>query len=88
MVTSDQFLEESIWDTSDVKPTTEPFSIWTTANEGGTFIVRTGSRRPPKRFALRLAGPIASGSDDTIIDAEIGTFSAALFDDYGGSVRI
>ncbi|KAF3456054.1 hypothetical protein FNV43_RR00697 [Rhamnella rubrinervis] len=25
--------------------------------------------------------------DDTVIDAEIGTFSAALFDDYGGSVR-
>ncbi|PIA31101.1 hypothetical protein AQUCO_05300138v1 [Aquilegia coerulea] len=84
MVTGDQFLEESVWDASDVKLATEPFSIWTTGNEVGTFIVRTGFRRPPKRLALRLAGPNVSGTDNTIVDAEIGTFSAALFDDYGG----
>ncbi|KAH7549714.1 hypothetical protein JRO89_XS13G0070800 [Xanthoceras sorbifolium] len=85
MVTGDQFLEESVWDTSDAKVRAEPFSIWTVGNELGTFIVRSGSKRPPRRFALKLADPIVpSGSDDTVIDAEIRTFSVALFDDYGG----
>ncbi|KAJ0048722.1 hypothetical protein Pint_15724 [Pistacia integerrima] len=85
MVTGDQFLEESVWDTFDSKLRGEQFSIWTVANELGTFIVRGGSKRPPRRFALKLADQnFASGSDDTVIDAEIGTFSAALFDDYGG----
>ncbi|XP_058084436.1 uncharacterized protein LOC131232245 isoform X2 [Magnolia sinica] len=85
MVTGDQFPEESIWDTSDVRFTLEPFSIWPVGNEVGTFIVRSGFRRPPKRFALKLADPNASSSsDNTVIDAEIRTFSAALFDDYGG----
>ncbi|XWS49634.1 hypothetical protein CRYUN_Cryun12cG0020000 [Craigia yunnanensis] len=85
MVTGDQFLEESVWDTSDTKFGTEPFSIWVVANELGTFFVRGGSRKPPRRFALKLADPyLHSGSDDTVIDAEIRTFSAALFDDYSG----
>ncbi|XWS38677.1 hypothetical protein CRYUN_Cryun19dG0151500 [Craigia yunnanensis] len=85
MVTGDQFLEESVWDTSDAKFGTEPFSIWVVGNELGTFVVRGGSRKPPRRFALKLADPyLHSGSDDTIIDAEIRTFSVALFDDYGG----
>ncbi|XVF52445.1 hypothetical protein PTKIN_Ptkin05aG0018700 [Pterospermum kingtungense] len=85
MVTGDQFLEESAWDTSDAKSGTEQFSIWVVANELGTFVVRSGSRKPPRRFALKLADPyLHSGSDDMVIDAEIGTFSAALFDDYGG----
>ncbi|KAF8380627.1 hypothetical protein HHK36_028116 [Tetracentron sinense] len=85
MVTGDQFPEESIWDTSDAKLTTEPFSIWTVGSEVGTFLVRSGYKKPPKRFALRPADPnISTNSDDTVIDAEIGTFSAALFDDYGG----
>lgn len=89
MVTGDQFLEESIWDTSDAKFTSEPFSIWVVDNELGTFIVRSGFKRPPKRFALKLAdSSVPSGSDDTVIDAEIATFSAALFDDYSGLVRI
>ncbi|KAK4844286.1 hypothetical protein QYF36_018501 [Acer negundo] len=85
MVTGDQFLEESVWDASDAKLRTEPFSIWTVGNELGTFIVRSGFKRPPRRFALKLADPnVPSGSDDTVIDAEISTFSVALFDDYGG----
>ncbi|XVE65214.1 hypothetical protein DITRI_Ditri07aG0162900 [Diplodiscus trichospermus] len=85
MVTGDQFLEESVWDTSDAKSVTEPFSIWVVANELGTFVIRGGSRKPPRRFALKLADPyLHSGSDDIVIDAEIRTFSAALFDDYGG----
>ncbi|TYI15495.1 hypothetical protein ES332_A08G190100v1 [Gossypium tomentosum] len=85
MVTGDQFLEESVWDTTDAKFGTVPFSIWVVANELGTFFVRGGSRKPPRRFALKLADPyLHSGSDDTVIDAEITTFSAALFDDYGG----
>ncbi|KAF9624988.1 hypothetical protein IFM89_016808 [Coptis chinensis] len=84
MVTADQFSEESIWDTSDVKSIIKPFSIWTTGNEVGTFVVRTGYKRPPKRFALRLADPNVYGADNTVIDAEVGTISAALFDDYGG----
>ncbi|KAE8055526.1 hypothetical protein FH972_012359 [Carpinus fangiana] len=85
MVTGDQFLEESIWDTSDAKITAEPFSIWLVGNELGTFIVRSGFKRPPRRFALKLAdSSVPSGSDDTIIDAKITTFSAALFDDYSG----
>ncbi|XP_047340944.1 uncharacterized protein LOC124944671 [Impatiens glandulifera] len=85
MVTGDQFQEESIWDTSDKKSRGESFSIWTIDNEFGTFIVRTGFKKPHKRFALKLADPdMATSSDDIVIDAEIGTFSAALFDDYGG----
>ena len=89
MVTGDQFLEESVWDTSDAKFSIEPFSIWVVANELGTFVIRGGSRKPPRRFALKLANPyLHSGSDDTVIDAEIRTFSAALFDDYGGLVCI
>ncbi|KAI3918587.1 hypothetical protein MKX01_041907, partial [Papaver californicum] len=85
MVTGGQFLEESIWDSSDTKVTTGPFSIWTVGDELGTFLVRSGFRKPPKRFALRLADvAVASGSDDTVVDAEMRTFSLAVFDDYGG----
>ncbi|XP_043697676.1 uncharacterized protein LOC122648528 isoform X2 [Telopea speciosissima] len=85
MVTGDQFPEDSTWDTSDARIMKEPFSIWTVGNVVGTFLVRSGFRKPPRRFALKLADPsVSSGSDDTVIDAEIGTFSAALFDDYGG----
>lgn len=88
MVTGDQFSEESIWDTSDIRFMKEPFSIWGgVGNEMCTFVVRVGLKKPPKRFALKLADPdIPSGSDDTVIDAEIRTFSAALFDDYCGLV--
>ncbi|KAK9144775.1 hypothetical protein Sjap_004678 [Stephania japonica] len=85
MVTGDQFSEESIWDTSDVRFLREPFSIWKVGDEAGTFLVRHGFRKPPKRFALKLADPnVSTGSDDTAIDAVVGSFSAALFDDYGG----
>ncbi|KAF8032759.1 hypothetical protein BT93_D1608 [Corymbia citriodora subsp. variegata] len=83
MVSGDQFSEESLWDTSGTKTNTEPFSIWAVGNELGTFIVRSGFKKPPRRLALKLADS-TSGLDDTIIDAEIRTFSAALFDDYGG----
>ncbi|KAK9094958.1 hypothetical protein Scep_026427 [Stephania cephalantha] len=85
MVTGDQFSEESIWDTSDVRFLREPFSIWKVGDEAETFLVRHGFRKPPKRFALKLADPnVSTGSDDTAIDAVVGSFSAALFDDYGG----
>ncbi|XP_047340404.1 uncharacterized protein LOC124943990 [Impatiens glandulifera] len=85
MVTGDKFHDESIWDASEIKSRDESFSIWTIGNEFGTFIARSGFKKPPKRFALRLADPdMTTGSDNTVIDAEIGTFSAALFDDYGG----
>ncbi|KAG8382460.1 hypothetical protein BUALT_Bualt05G0079500 [Buddleja alternifolia] len=85
MVSADNFLHESIWDTSDSRFIKEPFSIWTAGNELGTFIAWNGLKKPPKRFALKLMGPdVPSGSDDTMIDAEIRTFSVALFDDYGG----
>ncbi|BFG31191.1 hypothetical protein CerSpe_174650 [Prunus speciosa] len=85
MVAGDQFLEESVWDTSDAKLTRDSFSIWAVGNELGTFIVRGGFKKPPRRFALKLADShVRSGSDDTVIDAEFRTFSAALFDDYGG----
>ncbi|PIN17888.1 hypothetical protein CDL12_09445 [Handroanthus impetiginosus] len=85
LVSADQFLDESIWDTSESKFTREPFSIWTVGNELGTFIVGNGLKKPSKRLAFKLSGQdIPSGSDDTVIDAEIRTFSAALFDDYGG----
>ncbi|XP_048140983.1 uncharacterized protein LOC115736923 isoform X3 [Rhodamnia argentea] len=83
MVSGDQFSEESLWDTSGTKIKTEPFSIWAIGNELGTFIVRSGFKKPPQRFALKLAD-LTNGLDDTVIDAEIKTFSAALFDDYGG----
>ncbi|KAG9142715.1 hypothetical protein Leryth_005471 [Lithospermum erythrorhizon] len=85
MVIGDQFSEDSIWDTSDIRFTKEPFSIWNVDNELGTFIVRSGLKKPPRRFALKLADPVVpNNSDSTVIDAEIRTFSAALFDDYGG----
>ncbi|XP_071692229.1 uncharacterized protein [Rutidosis leptorrhynchoides] len=85
MVTGDDFLEESIWDTSDVRFTKESFSLWGVGSELGTFMVRSGFKKPPKRFAVKLVdSDTPSGSDDTVIDAEIRTFSAALFDDYGG----
>ncbi|GMH29787.1 hypothetical protein Nepgr_031630 [Nepenthes gracilis] len=85
MVTGDRFSEESIWDTSDARLRTEPFSIWTVDNELGTFLVHSGYKKPPKRLALKLADQsITAGPDDTVIDAEISTFSAALFDDFGG----
>ncbi|PHT58232.1 hypothetical protein CQW23_00595 [Capsicum baccatum] len=85
MVTGDQFSEQSIWDTSDAKFTKEPFSLWVVGDELGPFIVRSGFKKPPKRLALKLADQdMASGVDDMIVDAEIRTFSAALFDDYGG----
>nr|XP_016473057.1 PREDICTED: uncharacterized protein LOC107795012 [Nicotiana tabacum] len=85
IVASDQFSEQSIWDTSDAKFTKEPFSLWVIGDELGTFIVRSGFKKPPKRLALKLADrDMASGPDDMVVDAEIRTFSAALFDDYGG----
>ncbi|KAL5551261.1 hypothetical protein UlMin_001437, partial [Ulmus minor] len=84
MVTGDKFLE-TLWDSSDSKVATGIFSLWAVGNQLGTFIVRSGLKKPPRRFALKLADSNEpSGSDDTVIDAEIGTFSAALFDDYGG----
>ncbi|KAK7309084.1 hypothetical protein RJT34_05549 [Clitoria ternatea] len=85
LVAGDKFLEESVWDTSDAKHVTDPFSIWAVGNELGTFIVRGGFKRPPRRLALKLADSnVPSGSDVTVIDAGVGTFSAALFDDYSG----
>lgn len=85
MVASDQFSEQSIWDTSDAKFTREPFSLWVIGDELGPFIVRSGFKKPPKRLALKLADrDMANGLEDMVVDAEIRTFSAALFDDYGG----
>ncbi|GER35434.1 pleckstrin homology (PH) domain-containing protein [Striga asiatica] len=85
MVSTDHFLDQSVWDLSDSKFVRAPFSIWTVGNEFGTFIVGNGLKKPPKRFALKLSGrDTPSSSDDTVVDAEIRTFSAALFDDYGG----
>lgn len=86
MVAGGQFSEEGVWDSSNAR-TSESFSLWTVDNDAGTFLVRSGYRKPPKRFALKLAGPPTSSSSDSIIvDAEIKTFSAVSFDDYGGMV--
>ncbi|VVA93348.1 unnamed protein product [Arabis nemorensis] len=85
MVAGDHFSEDSLWDTSDVWQRVEPFSIWSIGNQLKTFIVRSGLKKPPRRFALKLADQdLPGGVDNMIIHAEIGTFSAALFDDYGG----
>ncbi|KAL7609935.1 hypothetical protein Lser_V15G10156 [Lactuca serriola] len=85
MVTGDEFLEDSIWDTSDIRFSKESFSIWGVGNELGTFMVRSGFKKPPRRFAVKLVdSDTPTGSDDTVVDAEIRTFSLALFDDYGG----
>uniref|UniRef100_A0A0D9XMK5 PH domain-containing protein n=1 Tax=Leersia perrieri TaxID=77586 RepID=A0A0D9XMK5_9ORYZ len=84
MVKGGQFSEESVWDSSGAR-TSEPFSLWTVDNDAGTFLVRSEFRRPPRRLALKLAGPpTSSSSDSIIIDAEIKSFSAVSFDDYGG----
>lgn len=88
MVAGDHFAEDSLWDTSDVWQRVEPFSIWSIGNELKTFIVRSGLKKPPRRLALKLADQdLPGGIDNMVIQAEIGTFSAALFDDYGGLVR-
>uniref|UniRef100_A0A7N1A9Q6 Peroxin/Ferlin domain-containing protein n=1 Tax=Kalanchoe fedtschenkoi TaxID=63787 RepID=A0A7N1A9Q6_KALFE len=85
MVTGVQFSEESVWDTSEVRSTAEPFSIWEVGNELRTFIVRSGTKKPSKRFALKLIdSDMPSGLNNMVIDGEVGTFSIALFDDYGG----
>ncbi|CAN4127752.1 unnamed protein product [Withania somnifera] len=85
LVAVDQFSEQSIWDTSDAKFSKESFSLWVVRGGLGPFIVRSGFKKPPKRLALKLAErDMASDLDDMVIDAEIRTFSAALFDDYGG----
>lgn len=87
MVTGDQFPEESLWDTYDAGLKTEPFSIWTVGGELGMFQVRHGNKKPPQRFAVKLSHKyVTNGKDDTVIDAEIRTFSAACFDDFGGMV--
>uniref|UniRef100_A0A0E0R2L4 PH domain-containing protein n=1 Tax=Oryza rufipogon TaxID=4529 RepID=A0A0E0R2L4_ORYRU len=84
MVKGGQFSEESVWDSSGAR-TSESFSLWTVDNDVGTFLVRSGFRKPPRRLALKLAGPpTSSSSDSIIIDAEIKSFSAVSFDDYGG----
>uniref|UniRef100_A0A0E0BDW2 PH domain-containing protein n=1 Tax=Oryza glumipatula TaxID=40148 RepID=A0A0E0BDW2_9ORYZ len=84
MVKGGQFSEESMWDSSGAR-TSESFSLWTVDNDVGTFLVRSGFRKPPRRLALKLAGPpTSSSSDSIIIDAEIKSFSAVSFDDYGG----
>uniref|UniRef100_A0A0E0MAV7 PH domain-containing protein n=1 Tax=Oryza punctata TaxID=4537 RepID=A0A0E0MAV7_ORYPU len=84
MVKGGQFSVESVWDSSGAR-TSECFSLWTVDNDAGTFLVRSGFRRPPRRLALKLAGPpTSSSSDSIIIDAEIKSFSAVSFDDYGG----
>lgn len=88
MVTGGQFSEDSIWDSSGAR-TSERFSLWTVDNDAGTFLVRSEFKKPPRRLALKLAGPpTASSSDSIIIDAEIKTFSAVSFDDYGGMVSL
>uniref|UniRef100_A0A1J3IIE4 Putative vacuolar protein sorting-associated protein 13A n=1 Tax=Noccaea caerulescens TaxID=107243 RepID=A0A1J3IIE4_NOCCA len=85
LVAGDHFAEDSLWDTTDVWQRVEPFSIWSIGNELKTFIVRSGLKKPPRRFALKLADQdLPGGTDNMVIHAEIGTFSAALFDDYGG----
>lgn len=85
LVSGDQFPDNSIWDTTEIKHMREGFSIWTLDNELGTFIVRNGFKRPPKRFGMRLAGQrVSTESDDLVIDAEVRGLSATLFDDFGG----
>jgi vacuolar protein sorting-associated protein 13A/C len=86
MVTGGQFSDESVWDSSNVR-SSEHFSLWTIDKDVGTFLVRSGNRKPPRRLALKLVGPpTSSSSDNIIIDAEIKIFSAVSFDDYGGMV--
>ncbi|KAG0473021.1 hypothetical protein HPP92_014878 [Vanilla planifolia] len=85
MVTGDQFPDESLWDTSVGIASTDSFSLWSVGHEVGTFIVRKGFKKPPKRFALKLANPnVPSGSDGMVLDAELKNFSVAVFDDYEG----
>ncbi|VFQ66400.1 unnamed protein product [Cuscuta campestris] len=85
MVTGTQFLDESVWDTSEIKFIKHPLSVWVSGNNLGTFVVRSDYKKPPKRFALKLADhDVPSDSDVMLIDADIRTFSVALFDDYGG----
>lgn len=89
LVTASVFPEESIWDSSDTGTASEPLSIWGLNNEACTFFARSGLKRPPKRFALRLAdSSVPDNADDTVIDVEMKTFSAAVYDDYAGLVRI
>ncbi|XP_042394059.1 uncharacterized protein LOC121984930 isoform X2 [Zingiber officinale] len=84
MVTGDQFDDESIWNTSETS-VSEHFSLWHVDNDLGTFLVRNGFKKPPRRYALKFAGsPLSTESDNTVIGAEIKSVSAAVYDDYGG----
>ncbi|KAK4727250.1 hypothetical protein R3W88_032167 [Solanum pinnatisectum] len=65
MVPGDQFLEQSIWDTSDTKFTKKAFSLWVIGDE-------------------LTDRDMASDLGDMVVDTEIRTFSAVLFDEYGG----
>ena len=88
MVKGGLYSEVSVRDSSGAR-TSESFSLWTVDNDVGTFLVRSGFRKPPRRLALKLAGPpTSSSSDSIIIDAEIKSFSAVSFDDYGGMVSL
>lgn len=65
-------MEESIWDTSDLRFTRESFSIWGVGNELGTFMLHGGiDKKPPRRFDVKLVdSDTPSGSDDTFVDAD------------------
>ncbi|XP_057872719.2 uncharacterized protein LOC131078906 isoform X2 [Cryptomeria japonica] len=85
LVTGDQFPDNSIWDTTEIKHTREDFSIWMLDSEAGTFLVRSGIKKPPRRFALRLADQTNSSEpDDLVIDAQVQRLSTTFFDDFGG----
>lgn len=88
MVTGDKFPDECLWDTSSAHLTADTFSIWTVGGESGTFIVRSGLRKPPKRLALKLLkSDLSCWTDSIVINTEITTFSAAFYDDFVGLVR-
>nr|AFN89138.1 vacuolar protein sorting 13 [Mesembryanthemum crystallinum] len=84
MVTGDQFSDESVWDTYDAGLKIGPFSYMDSCGEWEPFGPKC-QKKPSKRFAVKLADKsVTGGPEDTVIDAEISTFSAACFDDFGG----
>ena len=89
LITSSTFADERTWDSLDTETEIESFSIWGVRNEAFTFIARKGLKRPANRLALNIVDPsISDGPDNTTIDLEMKTFSASVYDDYAGLVRI
>ncbi|MCO5611230.1 hypothetical protein L7F22_065481 [Adiantum nelumboides] len=74
-----------LWSNERSKRADETLSLWSVENEVGTFIVQKGLKTPPKRLAFRLAELQKDNEpDNLVVDAELRTLSAVIYDDFRG----